>query len=301
MTENAVTTIAQALAANGINPEQLGAIGSEPITAVAANALNALVNSNDPEVRVKMLRMRVGMHQQQISALLAEADLIEHTARLTLVVESKRAELETAEQAADVARQAVSTRIDEERAALDKSRTAADYARQTRETAEDLTLNQAAPDQQTDALIRRDAAADVATRAVETAAWATQARVGAERYAEEAAEAVRLAKALLRAAESMSATAAETVRPSEITLALDFQSMLLHGKLKPSEMPAVRGYVNSLAVLCGADQDMKRKAAEKAKAEAQEAAYLAAAQSATAAPRMGRAGMGTVIAPVPPR
>lgn len=275
-------------AAGELDHADVAAFSAEVATVVTEQ----LAQSTDPgtaPLRAMMVRAQVADAQAKVSALLQEADLIEHEAKLETAVTVARAQLQAAEQVAAQAHERIVPLADEARLTAADAQGAADYAVKMRKADADLRMLGASAQQRTDAKLRADAADEIARQATETAARAAQAHQEAARNAEMADGLVRGAQGALRAAETAHAAAGETVRPSAITLALDWPRLLGKGELKGEEIGVVRGFVQAYAAATGADQDTKLRAEREAHKRVQDELYNKLVRVPTAGEALDRA------------
>jgi hypothetical protein len=220
-------------------------------------AITELLNSSDSatgDVKAFLLRGQASKMLIDAGTLLDQADAVELCADLAKAAAAADDALRAAEgeasQNADAAKQAVTV----EREAADRYAEAAEFARQAREHADDLAIAEAEPAKQTEAIIRRDAADQVAARFRVSAEKATAARLTLDAISETSRGVVRQAKARLKAATG-AAQNPPPVEPSFWTCQLDGIRRVAAGKdLGRGGMAEVSQLVENLAVVLGVDR-----------------------------------------------
>lgn len=270
-----------------------------PLLPVLQQAVDAAVEA-DP-MRPMVLRGEAVVLQQQAGELYDEADRLERDAALATAVaeaESALAAAETeASRLADVVRQATV----EERDAADRCAAAQDHARLMAEEAEDLAREGADPSQQTEAILKRNAAEQVAGTFRVKAERAAAERVAAEASLATARAAARRAKTALTAAERV-ADNPPPLMPGPFTLLLDGVRRFAFGQTSgwsQEHTDQVAGTVEELAVMLGLDKVFAARARKEIEGEA------ARKVSTAFLPKPGHptrpSDAGTVFMPVPGR
>lgn len=239
--------------------------------------------------------------QKQAAAKFDEADALEQRALLAKAVTDARAALVDAEAEADrlasVHRQAAQA----ERDAADKYTAAQENARQCTEYAEDLALADADPAAQTEAIVKRNAAEQVAEGYRVKAESAATARVQADAALTAARDVVRRVKAALTAAQRV-ADNPPPLMPGTLTLLFDGIRRVAFGEASawPQEhTDQVSGLVEELAIKLGVDRLFANRARRELQDEARAKASNAFLPPAGHTTRPS--DPGTVFMPLPPR
>lgn len=252
-------------------------------------------------LRPMVVRGEAVVLQQQAAAKFDEADRLEQRALLANAVTGAKAALADAEseasRLASVHDQAVAT----ERDTADRHAAAQDHARLIGEQVEDLALADADPAEQTEAILKRNAADQVAGQYRAKAEQAAAERVAADASLAAARDVVRKAKVALTAAERV-ADNPPALTPGTLTLLLDGVRRYATGDTSgwtDDHVGQVSAVVEELAVKLGLD----RIFANRARRELEDEARAKAANAFLPPPghALRPADAGTVFTPLPPR
>ncbi|HEV2347390.1 MAG TPA: hypothetical protein VGS97_25065 [Actinocrinis sp.] len=237
---------------DSLPPEVRAAFDANPgLRDVLAGVMESAVPA---ELTAMLTRAEAAQFQQRAADLLDQADRIDHQATLAGVSAKADAALAQTEDDADRLAAELKALVEAERDAADKSGAAADHARELAELAEDLASQGADPAQQTDAIVRRDAARQVADRFHQVAERTTARRVTGEADLTAARGAVRQAKAAAKTAHDAESSPG-TAPLTWWTLQLDGIRRLMAGQLKAADDKALASeLVEQAAVAAGVDK-----------------------------------------------
>lgn len=206
------------------------------------------------DLKAFLLRAQASKTQLDAAVLFDQADAVEQAASLNKVVVDTEDALRSAEEEASRIAEAVKPLVSAERAAADRYAEAAEFARQAREQADDLTREGASPATQTDAILKRNAAEQVAVDFRATAARTARERSEAEASLVTAREVVRRRKAAVKAARDAVANPPAVV-PGWWTCRFDGLRRASAGQNLGSEgMAEVMQLVEVLAIALGVDR-----------------------------------------------
>lgn len=238
-------------------PDLRASIAANP---QAQDLLTAMVDAADDVLGPWVLRSQAVQLLTEVGTMLDQADAAEHAAELAAAAAEAESALVAAEQEASRLTQTVRQAVEAERAAADRYTAAQDFARQCGETAEDLAVAQAPPEDQTEAIVRRNVAEGVAGQARARAEAAAGNRVSAEASLATARDVVRKAKAAVKAAQD-AAQNPSTPRPSWVTLQLDGVRRVSLNQIdgwSAGDLGIVADAVRNLASATGAEKAIRR-------------------------------------------
>lgn len=223
-------------------------------------------------VEALALRGQAAGLQGQASALLAQADRLEHVARRQAELDQLTDALAAADREVPPLVDAVAAVKAAEREAADRVDEAAENARRAAEAEELARLDGAPPDEQTDALLRVDAARRVERRERAAAEGVTARRLSAEAVLDQARDIVRRVRAAVRDASArVEAATTEDVPPSAWTLMLDLTRVLAgNPPLDEAGTGIAHLLIREYAIALGVDRSFTRAGKRAAEAELKE-------------------------------
>lgn len=236
-----------------------------------AKVLETVLSQAGGTARAMLLRSQAIAKQREAVALLRAADHAEYVEKLHgQLAEAEKWLTENTQQADDQGA-AIEELIQTERAAHDRVRDAEENFRRATETHQLLSLEEAPAVQLTDALLRVGAAREVLESVQPPANRATANREAAEKSLGGVREVLQQGRAAISKARGdvkRAEVTPEMAPRSTITLLLGWQQAIAEGTtLTTQEREVVRGLVESMAAMVGADKSLIRKGREQATAE----------------------------------
>lgn len=256
----------------------------------------ALAESDD--MGALTLRGQAAQLILQAAEKLDQADALEHHGRLKAALAACVQPRQQAHAAVEQLKQAVKNSITAERAAEDRARDAAEHHRLAVDAERQAHTTHAAPDVQTDRLLRMRAAADVAAREQAAAEGAHTVRIQAEKGLTEArAHARRMEEVEAAAAKALGNPGVAPV--SGVTALTDGLRRLYQGGRLDADAEAVaRGELAKLAERTGVARQLRAEGAAQLREE------LSERQRNAFVPKVGHplrpADAGQIYVPVNP-
>jgi hypothetical protein len=260
-------------------PPATAPTGFDQLTAEQRQALlEVLVNhpmealAQVPAGKALVLRSQAVEKYREASALLRQADEIEHAAVVAAQVADAERQLAAAEAQADGLAEAVPPRVAAERAAADRLADAEENLRLAVDAGEAAHLDEASPAELTDALVRVDAAKRVVDEFRAQVERAAADRLAAEAALAQGRDVVKRGREALKAVRTAAEGAAGNAPRSPYTLLLDWQWLLVTeaDSLTKQDLDLVRATVLDLARQTGADRILINEARGQLREESQD-------------------------------